>query len=931
MTPERWQQVKEAFHAALEVEEKERHEFVVRRAGGDAELMAEVEELLKRHVPEEGDGETADSTETTGPRSVTKMPPTACGEGPGDQVGRYRLLQRIGEGGMGMVYMAEQEEPVRRRVALKIIKPGMDSAQVIARFEAERQALALMDHPHIARVLDAGTTAAGRPYFVMELVQGEPVTQYCDRHDLTLRERLELFVQVCRAVQHAHQKGIIHRDLKPSNVLVGTCDGKPLPKVIDFGVAKALHQRLTERTMFTQFGAVVGTPEYMSPEQAENDILGMDTRSDIYTLGSVLYELLTGTTPLDSKRLRAEGFQKMMQTIKAEEPPRPSTRLSHAGANLAKISARRGAGPRRLVRQLSGDLDWIVMKALEKERSRRYESADALARDIERYLNNEPVEATPPSAFYRLSKAMRRHPAAVRWSVAAALAVVCGLGYFAYTAAQALQNERATQHRKQIADAYDVAKKAVMDRDLEGADRKVTLLKSLQAMEGEDEIIRGAIFVEQERPDLALEPLLKAEKFSTQPMLVGALLSWAYLNHGQVNASEAQLAKLARSNPKLPEEFLLNGWVTIPVDPVQAEIDLTVAMRLYNTSLARLMRAHAGVDGALDRNDDERMLDDALRDLAMASDELGSSEAGTFLKARTSMLVYQSAAAIYGHLASDAARLSDTQARHYQGLRDRMVEGAKASYGGLESSSLATTPCVDYLVDAERFDDLLTYCESGKRPPYWTANRAPYWRIYALYRKGKFTQAAAQAEKYKKECGSNMLCDAAFALMETEAGRKAARESAEAWAKAQQFSGSESLEQPMLLAANEVRFLAGDAEGAKAVAGGIVKDVRNWHYRDGWYERLAKYQAGKLAENELLDDARRSQMSQCEAHFNIALRHLNDRDREGALEHFRVAAQTHETALIEWRWAGAFVDRMNANPDWPEWLLKSTTAGAAAP
>ncbi len=324
-------------------------------------------------------------------------------EGPGTKIGPYKLLQQIGEGGMGVVYMAEQEQPVRRKVALKIIKPGMDSKQVVARFEAERQALAMMDHTNIARVFDAGTTESGRPYFVMELVHGVPITHYCDSNQLTPRERLELFIPVCQAIQHAHQKGIIHRDIKPSNVLVTMYDDRPVPKVIDFGVAKAIEQRLTERTLFTQYGVLVGTFEYMSPEQAEMNAFGVDTRSDIYSLGVLLYELLTGSTPIERIRLREAALGELVRLIKEEEPPRPSVRLSGSG-DLPKIAALRKTEPARLSKLVRGEVDWIVMKCLEKDRTRRYETANALARDVERHLKDEPVEACPPSAGYRLRK-----------------------------------------------------------------------------------------------------------------------------------------------------------------------------------------------------------------------------------------------------------------------------------------------------------------------------------------------------------------------------------------------------------------------------------------------------------------------------------------------------------------------------------------------
>jgi serine/threonine protein kinase/WD40 repeat protein len=350
----------------------------------------------------------------------------------GSVIGPYKLLQEIGEGGMGVVYMAEQSQPVRRTVALKILKLGMDSRQVVARFEAERQALALMDHPNIAHVFDAGTMSAGdgsypsRPYFVMELVKGIPITKYCDEHCLTPRERLELFIPVCKAVQHAHQKGIIHRDLKPSNVMVARYDGQPVPKVIDFGVAKALGPRLTEQTMFTEFGAVIGTLEYMSPEQAELNQLDVDTRSDIYSLGVLLYELLTGTTPLERKQSTSSSIIEMLRMISDKAPPAPSTRIC-TSERLPTIAANRSTEPSKLSALVRGDLDWIVMKALEKERNRRYATANSLARDIERFLANEPVEASPPSAAYRLRKFARRNRTPVLAAMLVLLALVVGM------------------------------------------------------------------------------------------------------------------------------------------------------------------------------------------------------------------------------------------------------------------------------------------------------------------------------------------------------------------------------------------------------------------------------------------------------------------------------------------------------------------------
>jgi len=349
-------------------------------------------------------------------------------EQPGDRIGRYKLLQEIGAGAFGVVYMAEQEEPVSRRVALKVIKLGMDTKEVITRFEAERQALARMDHPNIAKVLDAGATTSGRPFFVMELVKGERITDYCDKHSLTTRNRLELFIKVCQAIQHAHQKGIIHRDIKPSNTLVTLHDGVPVPKVIDFGIAKATQGRLTERTLFTAYQDFIGTPAYMSPEQAEMSGLDIDTRSDIYSLGVLLYELLAGKTPFDAKELIASGVDGIRKTIRERDPIRPSTRVAtFRGEELTSAALRRSTDSVKLMHQLKGDLDWIVMKCLEKDRTRRYETANGLAMDVSRHLENRPVVARPPTVAYRLQKAIRRHKLGVTTAAAVAAALVLGV------------------------------------------------------------------------------------------------------------------------------------------------------------------------------------------------------------------------------------------------------------------------------------------------------------------------------------------------------------------------------------------------------------------------------------------------------------------------------------------------------------------------
>src|SRR5271154_1433286 len=389
-----------------------------------------------------GTSDLPNASQNTSDPDRTRSTGTPGGAAAG-QIGPYRLLQLLGEGGMGEVWLAEQKTPIHRTVALKLIKAGMDTKAVVARFESERQARALMDHPSIARVFDAGSTAEGRPYFVMEYVPGLPITEYCDKHRLTVKERLELFLQVCDGVQHAHQKAIIHRDLKPSNVLVVEQDSKPVPKIIDFGLAKATAQRLTDKTMFTELGVIRGTPEYMSPEQADQSEQNIDTRTDVYSLGVILYQLLVGALPFDAKAMRTAGFEEILRKIREEEPPKPSTKIRSMGEASAASAEKRNEEPRSFAQHLRGELDWITMKALEKDRTRRYGAVSELAADLFRYLRNEPVVAGPATAAYRMKKYAVRH----RIALGAAAGLVLLLAGFVVVQAAELRRITAERNR----------------------------------------------------------------------------------------------------------------------------------------------------------------------------------------------------------------------------------------------------------------------------------------------------------------------------------------------------------------------------------------------------------------------------------------------------------------------------------------------------
>ena len=622
--------------------------------GGDDDLKVRVERLLAA-VPRIGSFMEAPAFQPSS-LATDELPPIV--DLTGQAIGPYQLRQKLGEGGMGVVYMAEQDEPIRRRVAVKVIRAGMDSSHIAARFEQERVALAMMDHPHIARVLDAGTTSDGRPYFAMELVQGIPITEYCDQEHLSIRERVELFIPVCRAVQHAHQKGIIHRDLKPSNVIVGLSDAQPIPKVIDFGVAKAVGQRLIDRTMFTEMGQIVGTLEYMAPEQVELNNLDVDTRADIYSLGALLYELLTGSTPFTPQQLRSAGLSEMLRVIKDSDPARPSTRISTV-VDLPRVAANRRLDPTRLASAIRGELDWITLKCLEKDRGRRYDSAVGLANDLERYLADEPVWACPPSASYRLRKIVRRNR---RWIVAATaflLLLVCAI-VAQSMALVAVNRERQAkvaaleaeaQRRKQTQAALDAMSSRVIEDWL--TKQPVLLPEHKQFLEmalgfyeefaadtGQDEESRAAVASAQRRvgtiraqlgqhadaeaayrcsrdvfAELAAEfpnqPVHRSELAQTHVAL-GSLLGMS----GQFDDAESELRQGLQVYGRLKADF------PDQVDYRRGQGDALTRLGVLLKNLGRLEEAHEALDHALEIR---RQLASQFPDVLTYQDDLGAT------------------------------------------------------------------------------------------------------------------------------------------------------------------------------------------------------------------------------------------------------------------------------------------------------------------
>ncbi|MEN6427401.1 MAG: protein kinase [Phycisphaerales bacterium] len=560
MAPE--QNPEELFHRALELKDPEkRAAYLDEACAGDEALRAQVQALLKWDGEAGGFMDLPDR-DLDATREAPPVPDMT-----GTEIGRYKLLEKIGEGGMATVYMAEQRHPICRRVALKIIKLGMDTKQVIARFEAERQALALMDHPNIATVLDAGATETGRPYFVMELVRGLPITKFCDTNNLTTRERLELFVSVCRAVQHAHQRGIIHRDIKPSNVLVTLHDGKPVPKVIDFGIAKALNQRLTEKTIFTRYSQMIGTPEYMSPEQAEMSGLDVDTRTDVFSLGVLLYELLAGTTPFNSEYLLGKGYGEMQRIIREEEPTRPSTKVSTLGEAITNVAKHRKVAPEVLRKLMRGDLDWIVMKTLEKDRTRRYETVHSLAEDIERHLRNEPITASSPGTIYYLQKFLRRNRTRViTWSAAAVIVVGSLLVAGIYTR---FRTERIRgEHFQTIALVEDL----VTSGDYERALAEVKPVLSSRFVGPEAGLLNARALLELQSPDASVEQLHKllnerSEIAANAHFLLARIyLESAARNPHMKDKAEIHLQHGEQLLPRTAEAYLLRAVVAPTIE-----------------------------------------------------------------------------------------------------------------------------------------------------------------------------------------------------------------------------------------------------------------------------------------------------------------------------------------------------------------------------
>jgi serine/threonine protein kinase len=900
------------FLAALELPTPaERAAYLKGACGADPALLANVQELLAAH-------EKGDDFLDRPPLNAT-MDEHPVTERPGSVIGPFKLKEQIGEGGMGLVFVAEQQEPVRRKVALKIIKPGMASKQVIARFEAERQALAMMDHQNIAKVFDAGTTESGRPYFVMELVHGVPITEYCDANKLTPRQRLELFVPVCQAIQHAHQKGIIHRDVKPSNILVTMYDDKPVPKAIDFGVAKAIEQRLTEKSVYTQFGTLVGTFEYMSPEQAEMNAFGVDTRSDIYALGVLLYELMTGSTPLERKRLREAAFDEIRRIIKEEEPQRPSVRLSTSDT-LAKVAEARKTDPAKLSRLLRGELDWVVMRCLEKDRSRRYDAASALARDVERYLKDEPVEARPPSTWYRLRKATWRHRTALSVAGVVAATVVLGTTVSLWQASLArADRERAElAEAKRIQDKLDADAALIAERRQNALDRAIEaafsgdlakahkdIVAAEQAGVAPDRVhwLHGLVHYQQGKLEeairefessIALKPSVAAYAMHARALFDASLQSGNSLTRYYQSARIDLVNSMA---PETAEDYLCRGFTlgtfknthNLDVKQTQTLADIDKAIAMRDTPIARAFRAAEEYGMAIDAGGDLPSLERALDGIQKAKLRLSDNK---FVRFKS----------LHAHLW--AANLYEESGQPEK--RKAVLEEA-----GRDAQELKEIHAVTYVMARvyyfEHIGDTeaaLAELEQASRRP--ETSDLVTWYALALYEQGRDAEALRVLdERLKPGNSAGEILRIVLLAEQPDVGPEKAYDQYRKLKASKPSEPTGPKWNPYDLAV----VLLGkkkDAEGqAQSVA--IVS-------------LFTKYMTGHASEAEFLEAARKTRLVLCGAHYIVGLNRLSDGDRAGAREHFQKTLDTKFYANNLYPYARAFLARLKRDETWPKWI-----------
>jgi serine/threonine protein kinase len=900
--------LKEIFLQAVEITSPaDRARYLDQACEADGDRRRRVEALLIAHErPESLVDRPAVNVQP--PDATTDHTPR---ERSGTRIGRYRLMEQIGEGGMGAVWVAEQTEPVKRRVALKLIKPGMDSRQVLSRFEAERQALALMDHPNIAKVFDGGMTDEGRPYFVMEYVKGMPITEYCDNSRLSIQDRLKLFVPVCQAVQHAHQKGVIHRDLKPNNILVCLYDGNSVPKVIDFGLAKAISQPLTENTLYTAHGLMVGTPLYMSPEQAEFNNLDVDTRTDIYSLGVILYELLTGTTPLEKHQFKDAAFQEILHLIKEVEPTRPSLKIS-TSESLPSIAAQRSLEPAQLSRMVRGDLDWIVMKALEKERSRRYETANALARDIDRYLHDEAVEAGPPSATYRLTKLARKHRALLGTVATIAALLVIGTAISTWQAIRATAAERQSQvnlHKLQQV-AREWATSETLTGDPQRAEAAIRLAEAAKVSKAWTEILRAQSDIDQGRATDAVTRLTPMTAVTyphgdddTRLAALSILASGHFQNGDASNFMRCmQRVSAFRHNPG-PEAGLFRAAAEFWVDPAKAgaTIDDAAKKRFYPASL--IIRAKVRLLGALQKKDHALVLQ-AQKDLEFAELFAGNSPLVLLTKLRLHSYGHDIAIIVgnseeaESHLSEITSCLPQLEQLPKSVVNDFFIAGAYARLNQWEK-----------VLDVESKTD-------------WGQAFFIQYAAAHLYERVEDPRAAlARFEQLKAdENNPHRLMARAFFCAEIADKRGELR------GLFQRVVAENPDSLLVRCHALDILALLGKPAELRDEARNILDHLGGEADFQEWKQTL-HYLAGDWDEQRALKVVSASvNNSQPKMHYAMGIERIAFGDRDGARRHFEECLKTPFFTSFSRDWAQARLARMDRDPNWPDWIEKKTTA-----
>jgi len=935
---EPFQQAKSIFLAAIEDHAPaERLAFLEKVCCGDAGLRAEVDKLLHAHSEL---GSFHESPRQALPATVDNP----ISERPGTLLGPYKLLEQIGEGGFGIVFTAEQMHPVRRKVALKVLKPGMDTRQVVARFEAERQALALMDHPNIAKVLDAGTTGEGvrgqgsgareaeaadpwlltpigRPYFVMELIKGLPITEHCEQARLTPRQRLELFVSVCQAVKHAHQKGIIHRDLKPSNVLVTVQDGKPLAKVIDFGIAKALGQQLTDKSVFTGFAQMIGTPMYMSPEQAALSNVDVDTRSDIYSLGVLLYELLTGTTPFDKERFRELDYDEMRRIIRDVEPPAPSSRLrKHEGGRMKlKDEAGRMKDEIKATKRTSWDwlapfssfiphpssfqeLDWIVMKALDKDRNRRYESASAFAADVRHYLQDEPVQACPPSARYRLGKFVQRNKTVLATTgMALLLIVLLGVGVGCFFAWRSHEAEQQRTREEEIAAekrraAIERGMSSALGADLAAAEKAVAEAELLGASAGETRLLRGFIALFGGRPAEAVAHLKQAALLMPESVSARSLLAFAHGAAADWPAHQRVLQEALALEPHTPEDKLFLGNALGNARPAEGLPLVDQALSERPSGIAHVLRA------------------DIRHKLAEQTGAAADAEAA-LLDAEVAKRVLPGN--VYSLTVDAKAHLTAALAYRRTGPRDRVQGHLEAA--GRDADALKILPhnyravttrhSVAMVRDglASRVDMLAALRQARARSP---EPALAFCEAYDLFCLGRDAEAEKVADDFPRDrLTGHVRFLAALGMRDGHA---------DALQTCHALTGQDRLATARLEAA-PLLFAVGRPEEVSSLARELRShrdQLRYGPFNPTDIEALLTFLEGTASETEFLGHPASNESERGRQHYVIGWKRLGAGDRAGAMAAFQKAYESTPFENMPWWMARALLIRMR-DPGWP--------------